>query len=130
MRIVTTRLTATLASARAAHPLLPTNPILDRGVPPNMSSTIFHLLCVFARGGSVADEDTRVRGGRGAPAAARRVGFAAALLGGVTVLVSVVLGASPALADTCPNAQFRVGPSAHLPDCRAYEQVSPVDKAG
>jgi hypothetical protein len=33
-------------------------------------------------------------------------------------------------ASTCPNAQFRSGPSEGLPDCRAYEQVSPVDKGG
>jgi DNA-binding beta-propeller fold protein YncE len=30
----------------------------------------------------------------------------------------------------CPNQEFRTGSAAFLPDCRAYEMVSPVDKAG
>jgi hypothetical protein len=35
----------------------------------------------------------------------------------------------PAKGDTeCPNQTFRTGPGAALPDCRAYEMVSPLDK--
>ncbi len=49
------------------------------------------------------------------------------------LLVAISLGgvsAAPAGAASCPNAQFRSGPSEHLPDCRGYEQVSPVEKDG
>ena len=31
---------------------------------------------------------------------------------------------------SCQNQAFRIGPAATLPDCRAYEMVSPVDKNG
>ncbi len=36
----------------------------------------------------------------------------------------------PAPQASCPNDAYRAGPGSALPDCRAYEMVSPVDKLG
>lgn len=36
----------------------------------------------------------------------------------------------PEANEACSNQAFRVGTAANLPDCRAYEMVSPVDKNG
>jgi hypothetical protein len=43
-----------------------------------------------------------------------------------SLLAGMALAVSPALA--CPNEASRQGPSLALPECRVYEQVTPVDK--
>lgn len=67
---------------------------------------------------------------RGGPTSAnpRVLGACVGVLAGIWL--GSALTAASAGAEACPNAQYRSGPSERLPDCRAYEQVSPGDKGG
>jgi hypothetical protein len=44
--------------------------------------------------------------------------------------LTVPVPPSPVVEEACPNQAFRIGISAHLPDCRAYEQLTPIEKGG
>jgi hypothetical protein len=57
-----------------------------------------------------------------------RIGLACLCVLGLAAFLGS--SAPSAGAQACPNESFRQGPSANLPDCRAYEMATPVDMEG
>jgi hypothetical protein len=103
------------------------------GTNTRQAASLGHVFC-----GDLISRDARDSfGGRGAPSiGSDRSGFARlglSALFGLTacVLLLATLATPPAWAvDTCPNVVFRTGPSAKLPECRAYELVTPAYTGG
>lgn len=64
------------------------------------------------------------------PRRASTTGRSFAVLAAVATAGWAAAAAPAQAADGCANAEIRSAQHADLPDCRAYEMVSPVDKAG
>lgn len=66
-----------------------------------------------------------------APQTKHRISIARVVSLAVSLVALALVAAPGASAETCPNEQLRAEDgSLHLPDCRAYEQVSPTEKSG
>jgi hypothetical protein len=57
----------------------------------------------------------------------RRISTHVAMLVVGLMTIGIVVAHPPVATAACPNESLRGGPSALLPDCRAYEQVTPTD---
>lgn len=68
---------------------------------------------------------------RSGPSGSGRLGFLGLGVACAALMALAAAGSAPALGAACPNEAVREQQQAgHLSDCRAYEQVTPVDKEG
>jgi len=100
----------TVLTKKSANTTIPTSSVLLAGLEPD---TTYHYRFVAQSSGSEGEEVIGVGGKPGEP-------------GGEASFTTFPL--PDALVDDCSNQGFRAGAGARLPDCRAYEMVSPLEK--
>ncbi len=137
-RTLTTR--GPIVSDTHANPVTATTASLDAGVNPQGTATTYHFDYGPTNSYGSSTQESTALGGNVAQPVSQQIG---GLTPGQTYHFRIVATNSEATVrgpdatfttdaqtDNCPNAAMRGGFGAHLPDCRAYEQASPVDKHG
>jgi DNA-binding beta-propeller fold protein YncE len=129
-----------LISHTRANPITATDAVLGATINPQGSPTTYH----FDYGptsayGSSTQESGAIGGNTDHAANQQIVGLAPATTYHfrivaknqfATVASPDVTFTTAGATDPCPNAALRTGHGFSLPDCRAYEQASPIDKHG
>jgi hypothetical protein len=135
-----------LISAQSVEEVGPTDAIVSAKLNPNWAKTTYHVEygTTNAYGQSTAeslpigfegddsDHTVSVHIGGLAPGTAYHYSFVATNVAGSAEGTDTTFATYPVppTFGPCPDDRFRIGPGAALPDCRAYEQATPIDKHG
>jgi sugar lactone lactonase YvrE len=146
-RVLTTAIGPPAIAEQKVEAIGTTDAILSAKVNPKGAKTTYHVeygtttsygqstteSSPIGFGGDDSNHHVSVHIGGLTPGTAYHFRFVATSLAGEAEGADLAFATYPSVpppSGSCPNEQFRTGFGERLPDCRAYEQATPVDKHG